>query len=341
MRTKQYKHFVIAATVVLFTACDGVTTEQIQSLADSLGVVLPDTTDPVFTSSATASVNENQTSAITLVATDESTVTYSISGTDAGDFSVDARSGVVTFNAAPVYETKTSYAFTATATDASSNTATQAVTINIVDVDEGIVHNGTSYGTVTSPYTGKVWLDRNLGAAQVCTSFDDTACYGDYYQWGRNFDGHEDSMSGITNAQATDINNAGGDFIISVPVNSYDWAKTADSDGSLREANWSKTDGSSVCPVGYRVPTIGELTAETVDNGVIDGDTAFTNFLKLPSAGARNYETGILSLQGSWGNVWASSVDGSDSQFFGFNRGGAEGLAVKRANGLSVRCLRD
>ncbi|RLA70314.1 MAG: hypothetical protein DRG30_09360, partial [Epsilonproteobacteria bacterium] len=28
-----------------------------------------------------------------------------------------------------------------------------------------IVHNGTTYGCVTSPHTGKVWLVRNLGAA--------------------------------------------------------------------------------------------------------------------------------------------------------------------------------
>ena len=31
-----------------------------------------------------------------------------------------------------------------------------------------ITHNGVTYGFVTSPYTGKVWLDRNLGAARVC-----------------------------------------------------------------------------------------------------------------------------------------------------------------------------
>lgn len=61
-----------------------------------------------------------------------------------------------------------------------------------------IVHNGITYGTITSAETGRVWLDRNLGASQVCTSLDDEACYGDYYQWGRAADGHEkfDSPTG-------------------------------------------------------------------------------------------------------------------------------------------------
>ena len=31
--------------------------------------------------------------------------------------------------------------------------------------------------------------------------------------------------------------------------------KQADSDGSLRTAQWSKTDGTGVCPVGFRVQT--------------------------------------------------------------------------------------
>ncbi|MCX8486231.1 MAG: hypothetical protein ORN53_03470, partial [Crocinitomicaceae bacterium] len=45
------------------------------------------------------------------------------------------------------------------------------------------------YGTVISPYTAKVWMDRNLGASQVATSSNDAASYGDLYQWGRATDG--------------------------------------------------------------------------------------------------------------------------------------------------------
>lgn len=57
------------------TATEVDTTSEIQALADALGINV-DITAPVFSSSNTVSVNENQTSALTLVATDNSTVTY-------------------------------------------------------------------------------------------------------------------------------------------------------------------------------------------------------------------------------------------------------------------------
>jgi hypothetical protein len=50
-------------------------------------------------------------------------------------------------------------------------------------------------GTVISPATGRVWMDRNLGADQVATGPSDAASIGDYYQWGRLADGHEDPSS--------------------------------------------------------------------------------------------------------------------------------------------------
>ena len=328
------------------------TAEELQALADQLGVVV-DTTAPHFTSPATATVIENQISAITLAATDANTITYSISGDDSADFSVDASTGVVTFNTAPDYETETSYSFTATATDTAGNAATQSVTVTVLnDACTGgdvISHLGTDYCTVTSPYTGEVWLDRNLGASQVCTSFDDSACYGDYYQWGRNFDGHEDSTSTSIDAgdasQAANVSNVGhGDFIESNNTYSYDWAKSADGDGSLRSANWSATDGSSVCPVGFRVPTIDELKAELLDAGsaeITDRDDAFNSFLKLPSAGYHSGYSGTFGNQGSWGYVWCSSVYGSNSRSVYFRSGSAGEGSSRRAFGYTVRCLRD
>jgi len=78
-----------------------------------------------------------------------------------------------------------------------------------------ITHNRTADGTVISPNTGKIWLDRNLGAARVCTNMTDTACYGDYYQFGRDVDGHEDSLSATTNIKSATVVNVGnGEFII-------------------------------------------------------------------------------------------------------------------------------
>ena len=220
--------------------------------------------------------------------------------------------------------------------------ATLGIVTNFI-LDDGITHNGSTYKTVTSPYTGRVWLDRNLGASQVCASFDDPLCYGDYYQWGRDYDGHQESNSSTTSTQATDVTTVGhSDFITSNNTYSYDWAQSADSNGSLRSANWSKTDGSSVCPVGFRVPTQTELQAETTDNGVTNSASAFTNFLKLPSAGYRDYFDGSMFGVGSWGNLWSSSASGSSASHLFFDSGSADWYSYDyRAYGLSVRCLRD
>ena len=216
--------------------------------------------------------------------------------------------------------------------------ATMGIVTNFI-LDDSIIHNGTTYGTVTSPFTGKIWLDRNLGASRVCTSFDDVQCYGDYYQWGRNFDGHQDSTSGTTSTQATNVNFSGSSFV----TGSSDW--TSVDNGSLRAENWSKTDGSSVCPIGFRVPSITELIAETLDNGAIEKVSAFSNFLKLPSAGHRDNADGIIyGVGGSWGDVWSSSTDMSrefETFELYFDAGELNSFYGKYARGLSVRCIKD
>jgi uncharacterized protein (TIGR02145 family) len=204
--------------------------------------------------------------------------------------------------------------------------------------EKSLTWKGVSYGAVVSPVTQRVWLDRNLGASQVCTAHDDTACYGDYYQWGRETDGHEKSTSATTKTVATDIINAGSEY-----VTWSDWT-AADSDGALRAANWSKTDGTSICPVGYRVPIIDELYAE---NAAFEGDTAvyynlkaFNSFLKFPSAGIRY--SGDFSEQGKGGVVWSSTrSSGSDSYYYYFFAGTASTYEKGRSQGNSVRCIKD
>jgi len=234
----------------------------------------------------------------------------------------------------------------AASTPALTPTQTAAVmgtiTNFILDDEVGTLHhNGTAYGTVTSPYTGRIWLDRNLGASRVCTSFNDANCYGDYYQWGRNWDGHEKYiLDNNTNIQATDINNVGhGDFISSTFALNYDWTQ-ADSNGSLRSKNWLSVDGISVCPIGFRVPTINELVEETLSHGVVDRDTAFSNFLKLPSSGFRGDIIGEMVDAGSAGNMWSSSVNRTNSSAISYGLGYANSyLNGSRAYGRTVRCI--
>lgn len=213
-----------------------------------------------------------------------------------------------------------------------------------------IAHNGTTYGTVTSPYTGRVWLDRNLGASQVCTAFDDSSCYGDYYQWGRNYDGHEQSSSPTSSTLASDIDSAGPNFILTL-ASPNDWTDSlVDDDGSLRSFNWSKTDGSSICPAGFRVPTTDEIRLETIDkdnNGEADTDfidrtDAFNSFLKLPSAGDRDKQDGNMYETGTVGIIWTNSVSANESEYLYFNADSVNAdYTYPRANGFSVRCIKD
>jgi uncharacterized protein (TIGR02145 family) len=159
-------------------------------------------------------------------------------------------------------------------------------------------------------------------------------------------DGHEKANSTTTSTLSTGITSVGNQFI----TGNYDWT-TADADGSLRTAQWSKTDGTGVCPVGFRVPTQTELRAETIDYDgtnanpatgkvkVIDSATAFSNFLKFPVAGYRDSFDGSVDDQGSWGGVWTSSVDGSYSVDVCFGSGDADWDSNDRAGGLSVRCV--
>ena len=180
-------------------------------------------------------------------------------------------------------------------TAASMETSINAYKSNLVTESSTVItHNNISYGTVVSPHTGKTWLDRNIGASQTCTSMTDTNCYGDYFQWGREADGHEKNTSTTTTTQATAITSVGSSFIKISP----DWT-SADSDRTQRAANWAATDGSSVCPSGYRVPTIDELSAETINltgsDAVSNATDLFNGFLSVPGSGWRR--------PSSWSNV--------------------------------------
>jgi len=123
--------------------------------------------DPItFSSSATVSVEENQTSVGTVQASggDGTTLTYSITGgVDSTKFSINSSSGALSFNSAPDFETLGSnagtnaYAIIVTATDGTTP-VTQSITVNVTDVNDpttGIPSITTSGpGTLASPLVG-------------------------------------------------------------------------------------------------------------------------------------------------------------------------------------------
>ena len=112
-----------------------------------------DTTAPVFTSTASFSAQENQTSIGTVTVTDLQTITFTISGSDI----VISSSGVLSFVTAPDFETQTSFLATVTATDASSNVSTQDITVTVTNDesdDEDDDGTGTGTGTGTGQFLG-------------------------------------------------------------------------------------------------------------------------------------------------------------------------------------------
>ena len=64
-------------------------------------------------------------------------------------------------------------------------------------------------------------------------------------------------------------------------------------------------------------------------------------YVLLPVAGNRNNSNGSLNNVGSNGNYWSGTVNGTNAQNLNFNSGNANMNSNNRANGNSVRCLKD
>ena len=94
---------------------------------------LGDTISPIFTSANNISVDENQNKILKVIATDENTVSYSISTNDSEYFILDHSSGVLTFKVEPNYEIKKEYSLTIIASDGTNKTE-QNLTININNI---------------------------------------------------------------------------------------------------------------------------------------------------------------------------------------------------------------
>jgi uncharacterized protein (TIGR02145 family) len=180
--------------------------------------------------------------------------------------------------------------------------------------------------------TGAIWMDRNLGASQVATSSTDQDAYGDLYQWGRRADGHQCRTSPTTSTLSSTDQPGHGDFILS----SNDWR-------SPQNTNlWQGVHGvNNPCPNGYRLPTEIELNIE-LTSWAINNTDAFGSPLKLPFAGVRINDSGLIDdcQPIPCGVYWSSTVSGTDSRRLVFPIVNDINSA-KRANGGSVRCIKD
>lgn len=187
---------------------------------------------------------------------------------------------------------------------------------------------------VTSP-TGKVWMDRNLGASQVATSSTDAASYGDLYQWGRCSDGHEKRTSSTSTTLSVTNTPGNGDFIITTNT-PFDWR-------SPQNTNlWQGVTGTNnPCPTGYRIPTESELEAERLSWNANTAAGAFNSPLKLTLTGSRSVTQGTLGSIGTRGGYWSSTISGTSSRGLYYFVTVANMSTSDRGYGSSVRCIKD
>ncbi|MFN3588807.1 MAG: hypothetical protein ACK4UP_05450 [Spirosomataceae bacterium] len=194
----------------------------------------------------------------------------------------------------------------------------------------------TAVVEVTSPATGVIWMDRNLGASRSATSIDDRQAYGDLYQWGRATDGHQCRNSEITEILSTTDQPGNAKFIIG--QNIPDWRSPNDSN----PRRWQGVFGiNNPCPSGFRVPTEAEFRAEQIGLNLYNNKGAFESVLKLPSSGYRSSFDGYVTGSETMGYYWTSTYTSTSSRSFTFTSG-QNGIGTNnRLVGQSVRCVKD
>ena len=186
--------------------------------------------------------------------------------------------------------------------------------------------------TVYNPITGETWMDRNLGATQIATSFDDVNAYGDLYQWGRNTDGHQIRTSSTTSILSTTNSPNHSDFILA----NSDWLTVSD------DNLWQGVNGiNNPCPLGFRLPTEAELEAERLSWISNDAAGAFASPLKLTVGGARSRMSGAIGNVGTFVGYRTSDLDGLQSRMLGISLTTSLMGDRDRADGNCVRCIQD
>lgn len=186
--------------------------------------------------------------------------------------------------------------------------------------------------TVYNPITGETWMDRNLGATQIATSFDDVNAYGDLYQWGRNTDGHQIRTSSTTSILSTTNSPNHSDFILA----NSDWLTVSD------DNLWQGVNGiNNPCPLGFRLPIEAELEAERLSWTSNDAAGAFASPLKLTIGGARSRMSGSIGNVGTFVGYRTSDLNGLQSRMLGISLTTSLMGDRDRADGNCVRCIQD
>lgn len=196
---------------------------------------------------------------------------------------------------------------------------------------------------------GKIWLQQNLGSAQVATSQNDADSYGDLFQWGRWDDGHQ--VRNSSTASVPSVNNPSGlsgfnSFITgSLPGGWWNTNATSDRWNVANASAITSESGADPCQAigqGWKMPSQAEWTTAINAEIISNPASAYSSKLKLPAGGNRSFTNGSLSMVGQRGYYWSSDVSDSGGKYLYIGTVLANPASgAPRGQGSSVRCIKD
>lgn len=298
------------------------------------------TNSVTISSAATASIAENSATTATVIdvnaaASNASSgaITYTLGGTDAASFNIDASTGIVTFKASPDFETKSSYSITVTANAAANGTtpaasATQTIAVTVTNVNEAPRITSATSATVAenTAITAPVYT-----ATATDPDANTTLSY---------------SLGG-TDAAAFTINATTGAVSLRAPADfetksSYSFTVTA-SDGSLSSTqtvtlNVTNVNEAPVFSATTRTTTVAENvaagTALFTAGGAVDPDAGATVTYSLTgtdaAAFAVNATTGAVTF------VASPNFEAKSSYSFNLVATDQGGLSTSQANTVAI-----
>ncbi|RYX79929.1 cadherin repeat domain-containing protein, partial [bacterium] len=304
------------AITVVATSADGSSSNQVMTinLSDVDEFDVGAVTD---TNAAANSVAENATNGtvvgITASATDAdgttNTITYSLSDSAGGRFAINAVTGVVTVASGSLlnYEAATSHAITVVATSADGSSSSQAMTINLSDVDEFDVGAVTDANAAANSVAENATNGTVVGITASATDADGTTNT-ITYSLSNNAGGRfaiNASTGVVTVANGTLLNyEAATSHAITVVATSADGSSSS----QVMTINLSDVDEFDVGAVSDANATANSV-AENATNGTVvgitanatdaDGTTNTITYSLSDSAGGRfaiNASTGVVTV---------------------------------------------
>lgn len=269
-----------------------------------------DITPPIITgptgaagaSSIAVNVAENTTACGTWAA-DES-VTWSISGTDAALFSINASTGALAFLSAPDFEApadaggNNTYDLVVRATDGASNFSEQTVAINVTDVAEGGGDTTPPSAPGTPAFSA---VTKNSATVTYTAATDDTAVTG----YERRFNGG--SVVDLGNVLTFDMTGQTPGATVTVEVRAYDAAGN--------RGAWASADVTFlIYGVDFDDPALdlelGNVSGSLVDLGMLASTTVRVTIQDPDTSAVVHEATVSTSAAGVLPRVQHAALDG-------------------------------